>query len=366
MHEGPMGVLNGTLEEVSYEDIRTGKQSSNLQSTGGWAGVGDKYWFTAIIPAQSTPIDVQMRYYERNQLPRYQVDVREEPISLASGASVTTEYRIFAGAKEVTLLDQYVRDYQIPLFDRAVDFGLLYFLTKPIFLFLKWIHGHVGNFGIAILLLTVVIRLVLFPLANKSYKAMAHIRELQPRMVALREKYGSDKLKMNQELMELYKREKVSPMSGCLPILVQIPIFFALYKVLYVSIEMRHAPFYGWVHDLSAPDPTSVFNLFGLLPWEAPAFLLIGAWPILMTATMVIQQTLQPAPTDPVQAKVMKFLPYMFLFFFAHFPAGLVIYWTWSNFLSIIQQYIIIRRHGGHKDKSAKKPAAKTQKSGKK
>jgi YidC/Oxa1 family membrane protein insertase len=356
-HEGPLGVFNGTLEEVSYHDLTEETQPVSWQSSAasdahkgsGWAAMGDKYWLTAIIPAQDESFSATMRHYSKAGSPRFQLDVAEQPVSLKPGEKKDEVLHFYAGAKEVTLLDHYGEALQLPLFDRAVDFGSLYFLTKPIFQFLQYIYGKVGNFGISILLLTVVIRALVFPLANKSYKSLAAMRELQPKMTALREKYGNDKLALNQELMALYQREKINPMAGCLPILLQIPIFFALYKVLYVSIEMRHAPFFGWINDLSAPDPTTIFNLFGLIPWIPPSMLMIGAWPLIMAATMFIQQRLQPAPSDPVQASVMKWMPVMFLFFFAHFPAGLVIYWSWSNCLSILQQWVIIRTHGHHK-----------------
>ena len=236
--------------------------------------------------------------------------------------------------------------HQIPLFDRAVDFGWLYFLTKPIFHALDYFNGRLGNFGLAILALTVCIKLLLFPLANKSYKSMSQLKVLMPKITELKERHKDDKMALNQAIMKLYGEEKVNPASGCLPMLVQIPIFFSLYKVLFVTIEMRHADFYGWINDLSAPDPTTVFNLFGLIAWDPPGFLMIGLWPLIMCATMVIQMRLNPKPQDPAQAMVMQWLPFIFLFLFASFPAGLVIYWAWNNTLSILQQYLIMKRHG--------------------
>jgi YidC/Oxa1 family membrane protein insertase len=246
----------------------------------------------------------------------------------------------------VTLIDKYAERYGIVRFDLAIDWGWFYFLTRPLFYVLNYINQLVGNFGVAILILTVLIKLLFFPLANKSYKAMAQMRKLQPEVMRMRERFGDDRTRLNQEMMALYKREKVNPAAGCLPILIQIPVFFALYKVLFVTIEMRHAPFFGWIQDLSAPDPTSLFNLFGLLPFTPPQFLMIGAWPLIMGVTMWLQQKLNPQPPDPVQAKIFMLLPIVFTFMLAQFPAGLVIYWTWNNILSIIQQWVIMRRAG--------------------
>ena len=272
-------------------------------------------------------------------------------IVVAPGARIEAEGRLFAGAKEVRLLDQYSEELGIPLFDRAVDFGWFYFLTKPIFYALDYLYRLVGNFGVAILLLTVAIKLLFFPLANKSYRAMSKMKKLAPEMTKLRERYQDDKMKLNQEMMALYKRERVNPAAGCLPILIQIPVFFALYKVLFVTIEMRHAPFFGWIQDLSAPDPTSILNLFGLLPWSVPELGVLsiisnGVWPIIMGITMFLQQKLNPPPPDPVQARVFMLLPVIFTFMLAQFPAGLVIYWAWNNILSIAQQWVIMRRMG--------------------
>lgn len=354
-HEGPMGVFNNELEEMPYKDIKEKKEKDLTSTASGWLGIGDKYWMTAIIPS-SDNFDARYSYYQKDGQDRYQVDYQAKPVEIAAGAANEISERFYAGPKEVKLLDSYAAEYHIPLFDRAVDFGMLYFLTRPIFTMLQYLFSLTGNFGISILMLTVVVRALMYPLANKSYESMAHMRDLQPQMADLKKRYGEDRMRMQQEMMELYRREKVNPMAGCLPILVQIPVFFSLYKVLYVTIEMRHTPFFGWIHDLSAPDPTSVLNLFGLLSWAPPSFLIIGIWPIIMTATMVIQQKLHPAPADPVQATMMKAMPYMFLFLFASFPAGLVIYWSWSNTLSIIQQWIIINQH---KKKMAKRAAKK-------
>ncbi|HEX5077810.1 MAG TPA: membrane protein insertase YidC [Geminicoccaceae bacterium] len=345
LHEGPIGVVNGTLHEIDYDDLQE-DGSVELHSQGGWMGFTDKYWLTALVPDQAGELTATFRDTVVDGQDRYQADYLRAAVTVPAGGSVEITDRMFAGAKEVERLDRYREQYSIPLFDRAVDFGWFYFLTKPLFHVLHFFYKWTGNYGVAILLLTLLVKLLFFPLANKSYRAMSKMKKLQPEMMRLREQYGDDKMRMNQELMALYKREKANPVSGCLPIVVQIPVFFALYKVLFVSIEMRQAPFFGWIHDLSAPDPTSVFNLFGLLPFGPPAFLMIGVWPLLMGATMFLQQKLNPQPADPMQARVMMLLPAMFIFLFATFPAGLVIYWTWNNLLSIAQQWTIMKRMG--------------------
>lgn len=308
-------------------------------------GITDKYWLAALIPQQNSPVSSGMNHFNRDGDDKYQVDFRGEAITIQPGETASVTNHFFAGAKKVGLLDKYGEELGLPLFDRAVDFGMLYFLTKPIFQALVWLHDLLGNFGLAIMALTVCIKVVLFPLANKSYVAMSQLKLLMPKITEIRERFPDDKMKMNQEIMELYKREKVNPASGCLPLLLQLPIFFALYKVLYVTIEMRHAPFYGWIQDLSAKDPTNIFTLFGVIPWDPPSMLHIGAWPIIMCITMIIQQRVNPKPNDPTQAAVMQWLPYIFLFMFAGFPAGLVIYWAWNNALSVAQQQFITRRH---------------------
>lgn len=345
LHEGPLGVFDDKLTEFKYSDLMEDGDVEQ-SATGGWIGITDKYWLAALVPGQSQPWNYSFRYTKANQDDRYQVDYLGDAMSIAAGAETTVESQLFAGAKEVKLLDRYEERYGIANFDLAIDFGWFYFLTKPYFYALTWLHAMLGNFGLAILALTVCVKLLFFPLANKSYKSMAKMKELTPRLQEMREKYGDDRQRLNEEMMALYKREKVNPAAGCLPIVVQIPVFFALYKTLFVSIEMRHAPFYGWIKDLSAPDPTTLFNLFGVIPWDPPQFLMIGAWPVMMGLTMFLQQKLNPAPTDPVQAKVFMFLPIMFTFLLGHFAAGLVIYWTWNNLLSITQQAIIMRRMG--------------------
>jgi len=345
LHEGPIGVLNGQLEEIDYDDLRD-DGDIRLESTGGWLGITDKYWLATLVPGQDSEITGVFRHVVADGEDRYQVDYLQPAVTVAPGETREVTNRLFAGAKKVYLLDDYTEQYGIPLFDRAVDFGWFYFLTKPIFHMLHYFYLMVGNYGVAILILTLLVKLVFYPLANKSYRAMSKMKKLQPEMMRLREQYGDDKARMNQELMALYKKEQVNPMAGCLPIVVQIPVFFALYKVLFVSIEMRHAPFFGWIKDLSAPDPTSIFNLFGLLPFDPPGFLMIGVWPLIMGATMLLQFKLNPQPADPMQARIMMLLPLMFIFLFATFPAGLVIYWTWNNILSIAQQWLIMKRAG--------------------
>ena len=345
LHEGPLGVFDGTLQELTYDDLRDNPVET-VQSTGGWIGITDKYWLAALIPDQNIPMTGRFFYTNTGNREKFQVDYLLEGKPLAPAGRIEVTNRLFAGAKVVTLLDQYESDFGIARFDLAVDFGWFYFLTKPLFYLIHYLTGYLGNIGLAILSVTVIIKLIFFPLANKSYTAMSKLKKLQPEMMKLREQFGDDKVRLNQEMMALYKREGANPLAGCLPIVIQIPVFFALYKVLFVTIEMRHAPFYGWVQDLSAPDPTSIFNLFGLLPYTPPEFLAIGLWPLAMGFTMWLQQKLNPAPPDPTQARIMMLLPVVFTFLFARFAAGLVIYWTWNNVLSILQQWVIMRRMG--------------------
>ena len=342
LHEGPIAVLNERLIEIDYDDIIE-EGSKSVISKGGWVGITDKYWLAALIPDQRSRIEGGFKAVLKN-IERYQAQYTSNEIVLEKGETASVKSNVFIGAKEVDLLDKYSNQLSIEMFDRAVDFGWFYVITKPLFLLLHKLSDLLGNVGLSILALTVLIRILLFPLANKSFKSMSKMKILTPKMTEIRERYKTDKLKMQQEIMALYKTEKVNPLSGCLPILIQIPIFFALYKVLFVTLETRHAPFYGWVKDLSAPDPTTIFNLFGLFNFMPPSFLMIGAWPLLMALTMYLQQKLNPAPPDPLQAKIMSFLPLMFLFLFATFPAGLVIYWTWNNILSIGQQWIIMKK----------------------
>ena len=345
LHEGPIGVLNDELKEFDYDDLEDeGRQT--VQSTGGWLGITDKYWLTALIPDQAEAIDTSFNHAVIDGGARYQVDFLGAARVIPAGGVVEVTNKLFAGAKEVHLLDKYTETEDIPRFDLAVDFGWFYFLTKPIFYVLDYLNGVLGNFGLAILAFTVIIRILFYPLASKSFRAMHAMRKLQPEMTKMREQYSEDRQRLHKEMMELYKREKVNPMAGCLPIAMQIPVFFALYKVLFVTIEMRHTPFYGWIQDLSAPDPTTLFNLFGLIPWDPPLFLHVGIWPLLMGVSMFLQQKINPQPVDPMQAKIFLALPVVFTFVLANFPAGLVIYWTWNNMLSMAQQWTIYKRAG--------------------
>ncbi|MDH3701779.1 MAG: membrane protein insertase YidC [Alphaproteobacteria bacterium] len=348
LHEGLVGVLNETLTEVDYSDL-TEDGPQRFESNGGWLGITDKYWLTALIPEQKQTIKASFNSGSVNEIAKYQADYLLETRNVPAGGEIELTNHLFAGVKEVPLLDAYEADVGVPRFDLAVDFGWFYFLTKPIFYALLWLQKYIGNFGLAILALTVGIKLLFFPLANKSYKAMARMKALSPKMQALKERFGEDRQKMNEQLMKLYKEEKVNPAAGCLPMVIQIPVFFALYKVLFVTIEMRHAPFYGWIQDLSARDPLGMLTLFGLVDWQVPAMLdvvNIGIWPLIMGITMYLQQKLNPAPTDPMQAKIFMFMPIIFTFILAPFPAGLVIYWAWNNVLGIAQQWTIMKRMG--------------------
>jgi YidC/Oxa1 family membrane protein insertase len=344
LFEGLIGYVDGSLQEVKYSSLSPDKPD-DYSSTGGWLGFTDKYWLTALIPAQNEAIKARFTHTLENGVDHYQTDYLGPEITVAPDGTGTTATRFFAGAKEVDLLDAYAAS-GIPRFDRAIDFGWFYFLTKPIFLTLQFFDRLLGNFGLAILLFTFCVKLLFFPLANKSYKAMSKMKLLQPEIQKLRERFPDDKARQQQEMMALYKRVGANPLAGCLPIVIQIPVFFSLYKVLFVTIEMRHAPFFGWIHDLSAPDPTSFANLFGLLPFTPPSILMIGAWPIIMGLTMFLQQKLNPQPVDPMQARMFMLLPIVFTYMLSHFPAGLVIYWAWNNTLSIAQQWAIMHRAG--------------------
>ncbi len=346
LHEGLIGVLDESLQEIDYDTLlEDGRQ--RYDSRNGWLGITDKYWLVAQIPAQGQKFNAAFSAQQSNLEPRYQTDFVTDAQSVSAGETVSYSSHLFIGAKETNLLDRYRDERGFHQFDLAVDFGVMYFITKPIFYMLDYLFEILGNFGLAILALTVGIKLLFFPLSNKSYVSMSKMKLLQPKMVELKERYGDDRQKLNSEMMSLYKREKVNPLAGCMPILLQIPVFFALYKVLFVSIEMRHAPFFGWISDLSAPDPLGILTLFGLIDWQVPAILAIvniGLWPLIMGLTMWGQQKLNPAPADPMQAKIFGLMPIFFTFLLATFPAGLVIYWAWNNILTIAQQWIIMRR----------------------
>jgi YidC/Oxa1 family membrane protein insertase len=346
LHEGLIGVTGEEgLQEIDYDDLQESKQIAPGKSSDGWLGITDKYWAVALVPPAGQPFQPRYSYFDDGRA-RYQADYLTDAISVAPGATQTVESRLFAGAKQVAVIDGYEEYLNIRQFDLLIDWGWFYFITKPMFYLMDWLYRLLGNFGLAILATTVVVKAVFFPLANKSYVSMANMKKMQPAMLEIREKYADDRMKQQQAMMEIYKKEKINPLAGCWPILIQIPVFFALYKVLYVTIEMRHAPFFGWIQDLAAPDPTSIFNLFGLLPFAVPAFLMIGVWPILMGITMFLQMRMNPTPPDPTQAMIFTWMPVIFTFMLATFPAGLVIYWAWNNTLSIIQQGVIMKRQG--------------------
>ena len=350
LHEGFIAVQDGRLNEVTYKSARDNTAATRGvgfegEAGAGWAGLSDKYWLTALTRVDDgTRLRSAFRHVAEGNVDRWQVDVAPPtPATVAPGAENAFATRLFAGAKEVRLLDRYRDELRIQDFDKAIDFGWFYFITKPFFYALDWLFHATGNFGVAILIFTFLLKLAFFPLANKAYKSMSKMRLLGPKMQEVRERHKDDPAKMQAEMMALYKTEKINPASGCLPILIQIPVFFALYKVLFVTIEMRHAPFFGWIRDLSAPDPTNLFNLFGLLPFTPPDFFHLPAWALIMGVTMYLQQRLNPQPPDPVQAKVFQWMPVIFTFMLASFPAGLIIYWAWNNLLSIAQQGWIMR-----------------------
>jgi YidC/Oxa1 family membrane protein insertase len=350
LHEGPIGWLDGKLYDPAYKD--TEKPMERVNSQGGWLGITDKYWAATLVPDQDANFAGRFSSSTIGAVRTYQVDFLRDATTVAPGAKASVQNRLFAGAKEVVVVDDYERGLGIKRFDLMIDWGWFYFITKPLFKVIDYFYRLLGNFGLSILLVTVIIKFVFFPLANKSYASMAKMKMVQPQMQALREKYPDDKVKQQQELMDLYKREKINPLAGCLPIAVQIPVFFALYKVLFVTIEMRHAPFYGWIKDLSAPDPTNIFNLFGLIPVDPTLlpvlgpYLHLGVWPIIMGITMWVQMKMNPAPPDPTQKMIFAWMPLFFTFMLGSFAAGLVIYWAWNNTLSVLQQGVIMRKNG--------------------
>ena len=338
LHEGLIGVFDDQLVEEDYDDIEEKKYSINANT--GWLGITDKYWIASLIPENGKSFRSDFDYKNKFRANFIETDATE----IGANEIKTNSIRAIVAAKEVNVIDGYAETENISKFDLAIDWGWFYFIVKPLFFAIQYFFNLAGNFGIAIIMITACIRLVFFPLANYSFKSMAKMKVLQPEMTRLKELHKEDKMKLQQEMMALYKREKVNPISGCLPIFIQIPFFFAIYKVLFVTIEMRHQPFFGWIKDLSERDPTSIFNLFGLIPWDPPSFLLIGVWPCLMGVSMWMQQKLNPTPPDPVQAKIFMFFPLFLTVILAPFPAGLVIYWTINNILTMAQQYIIIKR----------------------
>ncbi len=338
LHEGFLGVFNEELKELDYEDVD--KEKFIISSNKGWLGITDKYWLTAIVPERGKSF--KSEFLTKNE--KYKANfIIKEPYILNPNDSVTSTINTFAAAKEVAVIDNYAEKLGIEKFDLAIDWGWFYFFTKPLFFIIDYFFRMTGNFGVAIVIITALVRLIFFPLANYSFRSMAKMKVLQPEMIRLKELHKNDKVKLQQDMMALYKREKVNPISGCLPVLIQIPFFFAIYKMLFVTLEMRHQPFFGWIEDLSARDPTSIFNLFGLIPWDPPTFLMIGVWPILMGLSMYLQQKLNPTPPDPIQAKIFMFFPLFLTIILAPFPSGLVVYWTINNILTIAQQWIIMR-----------------------
>jgi YidC/Oxa1 family membrane protein insertase len=346
-HEGLTAVMDGQLKEKNYKDLNNSPLTT-YTGKGGWIGIADVYWFTGIIPEQTDTLTARFLYSNVNGQNHYQADVKSEPVTLKAGGDLTKTYHLFTGAKEVSLLEKYGDTLKLPMFDKAVDFGWFYLIAKPFFHVIDWLGKTFGNYGLAIIAFTILLRILFYPLSETSYRSMARMKEIQPEMARIKERHGNDPVKMNEEVSKMYQREKINPLSGCLPMFAQIPVFFALYKVLLISIEMRHAPFYGWIHDLSAPDPSNLFTLFGALPFTAPSWLHLGAWPLLMGATMFIQQQLSPPQGDKTTQQALTLMPVMFTFLFAGMSAGLVIYWTVSNILAIAQQTLIKHRAGNN------------------
>lgn len=349
IHEGPIAYLDERLEEEGYKDFKKKPEKTYSASTG-WIGITGKYWLTALAPVDQTKT-VRYRFVSTpasglETKNRMQTDLTGDAIEIAPGATADFTINVFSGPKKLSLLESYETKWNIPHFDMAVDFGWFYFLTKPFFLALNFLYGLIGNFGLAIIAFTCILRIFVFPLANISYRSFAKLRQVSPEMYNLRHQYKDDKQRLQQELVKLYQKHEVNPMAGCLPMLVQIPIFFSLYKVLSNTIEMRHAPFFGWIHDLSVKDPTSILNLFGFLPWDAPSFAHIGAWPVLMFIGLMIQKNISPPPEDPIQARLMMVMPFLMTYIMAGFASGLVIYWTFNNVLAILQQVIIMKSMG--------------------
>ena len=357
LQEGPLGVLGAqNLMELSYGDLAKEGQR-DVESTGGWLGFTDKYWATAVLPEPGAAISARFSHSKPGALDVYQTSfVGQTPVSVAAGATGEHKSYVFAGAKVESIIDSYEKTYGFDRIELLIDWGWFHFITKPMFYVIRGLHGLLGNFGLAILAVTVIVKGLFFPLANRSYASMAAMRRVQPEMKAIQERFKDDRAAQQQAMMELYKKERINPLAGCWPVVIQIPVFFSLYKVLFVTIEMRHAPFFGWIQDLAAPDPTNIFTLFGLIPWDPTVLPMVGGlmhlgiWPLAMGITMWVQMRLNPPPPDPTQAMIFNWMPVIFTFMLGSFPAGLVIYWAWNNLLSVTQQWIIMKRHGAEVD----------------
>jgi YidC/Oxa1 family membrane protein insertase len=352
-HEGPHGVLgDNNLISKKYSDLQNDRQVT-LENTTGWLGFSDKYWATSVMPPAGTTLNARFNWSNAGGYDDYQTSyVETTPVVIAAGATAERQSFLFAGAKEEAVISAYQTEYGFDRFDLLIDWGWLGFITKPMYYLLTFLNSIIGNFGVAVLAVTVIVKAIFFPLANRSYASMAAMRRVQPEMKAIQERLKDDRPAQQQAMMELYKKEKINPLSGCWPILIQIPVFFALYTVIFISLDMRHAPFFGWIQDLAAPDPTNIFTLFGLIPWDPTAlpligsFLHLGIWPVIMGLTMWVQMKLNPPPPDPTQAMIFNWMPVIFTFMLGTFPAGLVIYWAWNNTLSVTQQWFIMKRHG--------------------
>ena len=352
-HEGPHGVLgSNNLISKKYSDLQKDLRA-DYENTTGWLGFSDKYWATAVLPPAGTTLNARFNYSNAAGYDDYQTSyVETTPVVVAAGATATRESYLFAGAKEESVISAYQTEYGFDRLELLIDWGWLHFITKPMYYLLSFLYGILGNFGLAVLAVTVIVKAIFFPLANRSYASMAAMRRVQPEMKAIQERLKDDRPAQQQAMMELYRKEKINPLSGCWPILIQIPVFFALYTVIFISLDMRHAPFFGWIQDLAAPDPTNIFTLFGLIPWDPTvlpiigSFLHLGIWPVIMGITMWVQMKLNPPPPDPTQAMIFNWMPIIFTFMLGTFPAGLVIYWAWNNTLSVAQQWFIMKRHG--------------------
>ncbi len=347
LHEGLIGYLGDQgLSEIKYKKLNDEPSITPAKVSSGWLGITDKYWGAALIPASEETFQPRFLKSGTDAMPIFQADYLGDAVSVPAGGTADYQAQLFAGAKETAVLDGYTKSLGIPHLELLIDWGWFFFITKPMFKLIDWLYHFLGNFGLAILAVTVMVKLVFFPLANRSYASMSKMKKLQPEMKKLQERFKDDRAGLQQAMMQLYKQEKVNPVAGCWPIVIQIPVFFSLYKVLFITIEMRHAPFFGWIRDLSAPDPTTIFNLFGVIPWDPPHSLHLGVWPLIMGVTMFVQMRMNPTPPDKTQAMIFNWMPLIFTFMLASFPAGLVIYWAWNNTLSVLQQGVIMKRNG--------------------